>query len=132
MRYMDASTYGIEANNIVRRTVENYRSAHDAISQAELQLEKLATKDSGKDTKHLKSLVDKAYALFSIGKYYESKLSADAVMLQSNLYAPSLADAGLEASAVSTIMMLKIIVIIIFLLHGIMKIGYFLLYLQCC
>jgi hypothetical protein len=35
-QYMDASTYGIEANNIVRRTVENYRSAHDAISQAEL------------------------------------------------------------------------------------------------
>jgi hypothetical protein len=44
--------------------------------------------------------VDKAYALFSIGKYYESKLSADAVMLQSNLDAPPLADAGLEASAV--------------------------------
>lgn len=44
--------------------------------------------------------MDKAYALFSIGKYYESKLSADAVMLQSNLDAPPLADAGLEASAV--------------------------------
>lgn len=45
--------------------------------------------------------MDKAYALFSIGKYYESKLSADAVMLQSNLDAPPLlADARLEASAV--------------------------------